>query len=315
MKILVTGSTAYDLLLGYDGSFRDSLHESSDAMTAIYLTSHFARHHGGTAANIAWNLALLGTEPLMVSTIGKDGAPYKELLRERNVDVTYLEQLDNDVTSTAIIGTDAKGNQVGFFHAGADTHGSWPDLSDCREDIAYAIISPRDESLMMKATEFCKAYAIKYFFDPGQRISSMNSDDMRRCIQGSYGLIANEYEWEVITDRLGYTSQSVLEDTSHLIVTRGENGASHFSNEGTLNIGGCKAEKLVNPTGAGDAFRAGLLHGLSAHWSMQDSMRLGCAMGSRVVELEGTLPDSVDKDDIGRRAEEAYGETLPMLKS
>ena len=311
MSILVTGSTAYDLLLGYDGSFRDSLHESSEAMTAIYLTSHFARHHGGTAANIAWNLALLGSKPLMVSTVGKDGLPYKELLRDRGVDVSYLEQLDEDVTSTAIIGTDNKGNQIGFFHAGADTYGSWPDLADRREDISYAIISPRDESLMLKAVEYCKTYAVQYFFDPGQRISSMNSDDMRRCIQGAYGVIANEYEWEVIKERLGYTPQSILEDASHLIVTRGENGASHFEPGNTESVGGCKADQVVNPTGAGDAFRSGLLHGLSVGWHMQDSMRLGCAMGSIVVELEGTLPDNLDMGDVNRRVAEAYGENLP----
>ena len=312
MRILVTGSTAYDLLLGYDGSFRDSLHESSDAMTAIYLTSHFAKHHGGTAANIAWNLSLLGSNPLMVSTVGRDGAPYKTLLQERGVDTTHVEQIDEDVTSTAIIGTDTSGNQVGFFHAGADTHGHWPDLADDREDISYAIISPRDETLMLKAVDYCKKYSISYFFDPGQRISSMNSDDMRRSIQGAFGVIANEYEWEVIKERLGYTSESILKDAMHLIVTRGENGASHFSADGTLNVGGCKADKLVNPTGAGDAFRSGLLHGLSLHWSMQDGMRLGCAMGSLVVELQGTLPDNLDMGEITRRIQEAYGEKLPV---
>ncbi|MCA9362667.1 carbohydrate kinase family protein, partial [Candidatus Kaiserbacteria bacterium] len=110
----------------------------------------------------------------------------------------------------------------------------------------------------------------------------------------------------------GYTPQSILSDAEHLIVTRGENGASHFTEGQTQNVGGCTADKVVNPTGAGDAFRSGLLHGLGSGWTMQDSLRLGCAMGSIVVELEGTLPDNLDYDDVDRRVLEAYGEKLPV---
>ncbi|MCA9370352.1 MAG: carbohydrate kinase family protein [Candidatus Peregrinibacteria bacterium] len=306
MKILVTGSAAYDILLGYDGSFQGSLRTSSESITAIYLTSHFARHHGGTAANIAWGLNLLGTDPLMVATVGRDGEEYKELLQSRGIDTTHVEKIDTEVTSTAMIGTDSDGNQVGFFHAGADTRGTWPDLADDREDIAYAIISPREESVMLKAVEYCKTFSVPYFFDPGQRISSMNSDDMKRCIEGSFGLIANEYEWEVIKERLGYTPTSVLEDTMHLIVTRGEHGVSHFDAGGTQSIGGCKADRVVNPTGAGDAFRAGLLHGLASKMTIEESLKIGNAMGSFAVEIEGTLLNTLDKDAVWQRAGEAY---------
>lgn len=301
MRILVTGSTAYDILLGYDGTFGDSLHGKSASITAIYLTSHFARHHGGTGANIAWNLKLLGTDPLLVSTVGLDGQDYVDLFATRDIDTTYVEKLESDVTSTAMIGTDSSGNQVGFFHAGADTHGSFPDLSAERDDIAYAIISPREERVMLQTVEFCKTYGVPYFFDPGQRISSMNADDMRRSIEGSFGVIANEYEWEVIKERLGYTPQSILNDTTHLIVTRGAQGVSHFDAAGTVSIPAPKADRVVNPTGAGDAFRSGLLHGLATKKTMEESLKIGCAMGSFAVEVEGTLLDYVDEGELAVR--------------
>jgi adenosine kinase len=313
VKILVNGSMAYDVLLGYDSAFRDGLDLKQDKITAIFLTSHYARHHGGTAANIAWGLNLLGVDSLMVSTVGSDGAPYKELLRERGIDVTYVEQLDSNVTSTAIIGTDSSTNQLGFFHAGADANGTWPDLTQDRDDLSYAIVSPREERLMMESISFCKKYSVPYLFDPGQRITSMGDDDLRRSIQGAYALIANEYEWGVIGSRLSLTEETITTLTPRLIVTQAEHGATCFEKDGAQTVGPCKAEQLINPTGAGDAFRAGLLAGLNANWSMLHSLRLGNAMGSLAVEIEGTLIDHVDRDAVWSRAHMTYDETLPSL--
>lgn len=313
MKILVNGSTAYDVLLGYDGDFRDSLDLSQETMTAIYLTSHFARHHGGTAANIAWNLHLLGANPLMVSTVGSDGGPYVALLRERGIDVTYVDQIESDVTSTAIIGTDSSVHQLGFFHAGADGKGDFPDLMQDRDDISYAIISPRNERMMMESVTFCKKYKVPYIFDPGQRITSMNEDDLRRSIEGAFALIANEYEWGVISSRLHLTEENISLLTERLIVTQADKGVTCFDKNGAETVGSCVPDAVINPTGAGDAFRAGLLAGLDARWNMRDSLRLGNAMGSLAVELEGTLIDHVDRDEIWERARKTYDESLPNL--
>lgn len=312
MRILVNGSMAYDLLLGCDGDFRDGIDIEADSMTAIYLTSHFKRHHGGTAANIAWGINLLGGNPLLVATVGNDGGPYKALLSERGIDVLFVDQKEDAVTSTAIIGTDSASDQLGFFHPGADSLGSWPDLSEHRDDISYAIISPRDERMMMESVAFCTTYGVPYIFDPGQRITSMNDDDLRRSIDGAFALIANEYEWGVISERLNITEENALMLCKNLIVTRGEHGVTCFSETGAETVAACAAEKVVNPTGAGDALRAGLLYGLDSGWNMRDSLRLGAAMGSAAVEIEGTLLDSIDRDVIFSRAEATYGEKLPV---
>ncbi len=315
MKILVTGSTAYDVFLGYDGSYADAIDPSAlDALSVSFFSPHYAKHHGGTAANIAWNLNLLGGDPLTVSTVGSDGGEYKALLEDRGITTRYVDQLEGHVTATAIIGTDTTERQIAFFHPGADAHGGFPDLNDERDDLSHAIISPRNAVLMMEAARWCSEYGVPYLFDPGQQVITLSDDELRFGVEHSFGVIANEYEWGLISKRLDMNEEQALTKTSMVIVTQGENGVTCFSTDGAHNIGGCKAEKVINPTGAGDAFRAGLLYGLSNNWNKTDSLRLGNAMGSFAVEIEGTLLDTIDRDQVWSRCEQTYGEKLSRIK-
>jgi adenosine kinase len=315
MRILVTGSVAYDVLLGCDGTFRDGVQWDGNAsLTAVFLAPRYKRHHGGTGANIAWNLRLLGADPLLVATVGSDGGAYAALLKERGIDTSRIEMLPDAVTSTAVIGTDSQGEQLGFFHAGADAQGSWTLSGDDREDIAYAIVSPREERVMLAAVAWCKKQGVPYIFDPGQRITSMGADDLRRCAKGAYALIANAFEWETIKNTLRTDEEGILALTDRMIVTCGEDGATFFTKEGSEAVAACSADRVVNPTGAGDAFRAGLLCGLDAGWGITDALRLGSAMGSFVVEIEGTLLDALDRDAVWQRAKHTFGTSLPQLR-
>ncbi len=313
-KILVTGSIAYDVLLGYDGSFADAISSSGiEKLSVSFLSPHFARHHGGTAANIAWNLKLLGGDPLTVGTVGRDGAEYLALFRDRGIDVSHIGMLEDHVTATAIIGTDSRERQIAFFHPGADAHGTWDDLADDREDLAYAIVSPRNPGLMMQAVRWCRQYKIPYVFDPGQLVIGLSRDELLSSIRGCHILIANGYEWELIQERTGRTAGTVLKDAEALIVTRGEQGVDLYERGGQTRIPACTPDAIVNPTGAGDAFRAGLLFGLTKKLTLTQSCRLGAAMGSFCVEREGTLLDHLLPEDVLARAEGAYGEKLPVL--
>ena len=315
-RILVVGSTAYDVLLQCDGSFADGIRSGrEDMLSAVFLTSTFARHHGGTGANIAWNLRLLQSDPLLVSTVGSDGGPYRELLSERGIDVTYVEKIDDDVTSTAIIGTDAVEHQLGFFHAGADARGTFPRLDDDRDDLTFAIISPRDERVMLHAVRWCKTFGVPYFFDPGQRITSFAKDDLLRAIEGAYGLLCNEFEWSLLCEKTNITEKAALKLTPRLIITRSERGVSCITRDGTEDIPACTPERVMNPTGAGDGLRAGLLFGLTAGWKIIDALRLGCSLASFIVEIQGTLLDTLDRDEVGERVRRAYGGDLPVLST
>lgn len=320
MRILVTGSIAYDLLLTYDGSFPAAIDPAHlEELSVAFVTPHFARHHGGTGANIAWNLRLINQDPLLVGTVGRDGGEYLALLRERGVATDYVEKLDKHVTSTAIVATDDEEHQITFYHPGADSAGSWPDLNEERESLVYAIISPRDVRVKLQALQWCQQYRVPYLFDPGQQVMAYGEDELRRAVAGSAGVIANAYEWGLLAEQMQATTDDVLEMTPFLVVTHSEQGLTIYERAGkergagTIFIPACKPDRLVNPTGAGDALRAGFLTGLAAGWTVEQAGRLGAAMGSFAVECEGTLMDSLDLNELLGRAEVTYGEVLPPL--
>ncbi|MDA1208700.1 MAG: carbohydrate kinase family protein [bacterium] len=308
MKTLVSGSMAYDLLLGYEGAFADGLDaKAADDLSMAFVTPYFAKHHGGTGVNIAWSLRLLGGDPLLVSTVGKDGGAYTALIEERGINTGYIEQLDDHMTATAIIGTDNRENQIIFFHPGADAHGSLPDLSQDRDDLSYAIVSPRNQTLMMEMLRWCHEYGVPCLFDPGQQMMAFSDDDLERAVDLCTGVIGNEHEWNLLTERLNTTEGDLLKRVEYIVVTKGDKGLTIYTQDDEINIAGCKAEKVINPTGAGDALRAGLLKGLSSGWSLRDAGRLGAAMGSFVVEIEGTLLETLDEGILEERLKNAYG--------
>lgn len=315
MKILVTGSIAYDVLLQYDGSFKDALSGSDlNALSVSFFSPHYARHHGGTASNIAWNLRLLNQEPMLVGTVGKDGGAYLTLLKERGVSVENVEMMEKHVTSTAIIGTDSSARQIAFFHPGADAHGHWPDLKDDREDIVWAIVGARNATLMIEAGRWLAAQKIPWIFDPAQQIIGMSKDDLLHGVKTSSAVFANAYEWSVLSEKTGLSVDDLLKINPLLVITQGEEGLTiHSRKERTIGLKACTPEKMINPTGAGDALRAGFLTGLSTGWTLKQCGMLGASMGSFVVEQEGTLIDFLDVKDVWSRAERTYGEALPEL--
>ena len=312
-RTLITGSVAYDVLLGYDGSFADAMEEGDiDHLSVSFFAPRYARHHGGTGANIAWNLRMLGGDPLLVSSVGaRDGGAYKALLEERGIDTKYLELVPKQVTATAIIGTDTSERQIAFFHPGADAHGTWPDLWEDRDDIVCAIISPRDPVAMMQAAEWCQKTETPYIFDPGQQVIGLGEDELKSCVSHAKGVITNAYEWDLLSARLNMSTEAVMELSGLLIVTQGDKGATIYTKQKTYVVPVCPAEKVVNPTGAGDAFRAGLLYGMSRKWDILSSARLGSVMGSLVVGIEGTLLPNIDREAVWARAEEVYGAKEP----
>lgn len=310
-KVLITGSIAYDILLGYEGSFADAIDPASlDHLSLSFFSPHFARHHGGTAANIAWNLRLLGGDPLIVGTVGSDGGAYKALLQERGIDVSYIEEKKEYVTATAIIGTDLAERQITFFHPGADAQGGWPDVQAERDDLAFGIVSARDTRQMAEGMLWCSRSKVPVFFDPGQQIIAFSADELKRFTRMSAGVIVNDYEWSLLKKAVQADERTILDLTPIAIVTHGERGVTLLSRDGTIDLPACTPDCVVDPTGAGDAFRGGLLFGLSRGWNIIAASQLGAAMGSKVVEQEGTLMDRLDLDEMRARVERTYGERL-----
>lgn len=309
--ILVTGSLTYDLFFTYEGSFRDGVSRADlDRLSLCFVTQKHARAHGGTGANIAWNLRLLQQEPLLVGTVGHDGEPYRHMLRERGIQTTHVEMLQNHATSTAVISTDAGERQITFFHPGADRDGSWPAARLDPATISCAIAAPRDIRVTMEALTWCHHHQIPCIFDPGQNMLCFTTDDLWKGLRLSTGLVVNASEWETLLSLLHTSLEGVLTHVSWVIITRGADGCSVHTREGALTIPACPVAGVVDPTGAGDAFRAGLLTGMSQGWMLSDGCKLGAALAAKVVGQQGCLLPVCDPDEIFQTVRKVYGSAL-----
>lgn len=314
MKFLINGSIAFDLLLSHDGSFLSGIDPKNlERLSVNYLAQGYKRHHGGVAANIGWNLALLGQKPVLLAAVGSDGDEYLKLLQSKGIDVSHVETVQNAVTATALIATDSDERQISFFHPGADATSVLPDFSSLKKDIAFAIMGPRNPILMLQGAKQCKKNNIPYLFDPGQLVHAFGQDEFRHAVTGSRGLVVNEYEWGIASDKLGWKEADVVAASGMLIITLGDKGIRFVTGKEDLTILACKPRHIVNPTGAGDAARAGLLIGLASGWSLQNTGRLAAMMGCLLVEQEGTLLDSLDHAVLQKRVKENYGEELPKI--
>lgn len=312
-KILVTGTLAQDHLFQYGSEFLEQLREatSMDVLSISFQPYQYVKRNGGTGANIAWNIALLGSKPLLVGNIGPDGLYYKEILQQRGIDVTYVETKDTAMTATGICCTDRQGHQIWFFYRGADAVGHWPELPI--KNINYAIIGARHHPCMLEALEWCHSNKIQSLFDPGQEILRFTPEELSTAMNLSTGIIMNEFEWGIFSKRINMTAEEVSKKTEYLIITLGENGHSIYTKNGCQTYPRCNCEKPIDPTGAGDAFRAGLICGLTNHWTLEQASKLGAAVASLVVEQDGTLLPALDHRLLQERVAEAYGESLPPL--
>lgn len=311
---LVAGSIAYDMLLSYDGSFVDGIDVNKlDELSVGYVTRHLVKHHGGTAANIAWNFALLKQSVMIAGSVGHDGDMYLKRLKEKGIDTSLVAQFPEHVTATAIIGTDSGERQITFYHPGADQETVPPDFSILKNKLSHVLVSPHNASSMEQTARACQEHGIPYIFDPGQQSLQFSRDDLRRMVHGSNAVIANAYEWSLLKEALQWTVNEVLEYTGLLVVTHGEHGLNIQTIEQSIQVKAVPTEKLVNPTGAGDALRAGFVTGLGLGWDVRDAARLGAALASFVVEQEGTQLGRLYMKELYGRAERAYGKGLPKL--
>ncbi len=309
MNFLVHGSIANDLLLGFEGSFAEILKgHDPEHLSISFFAPHLTRHHGGTAANIAWNLALLGQSPYIVGAVGHDAEDYLSLLESKGIKIDFIERHKNDMTAFAIIGTDEHGRQISFFHPGADSHAALPTFNGNIPQMQYGIVGARNPELMVEGAKQLDSLDIPFLFDPGQQAHVLSRDEFRRAVSLSYGLIVNEYEWMMSAASLQWTIPQVIEACGLLVITQGEKGLTIHTEDGEEAVPACIPDAVVNPTGAGDALRAGFLVGRALDWSLSDAARLGCSLASFVVEQEGALLDDVDMDELKVRFENGWHE-------
>lgn len=312
--ILITGTVAFDHLMNYPRRLLEEMREviAQEVLSVSFYPDRYEKRPGGTGANIAWNVALLGGNAMLVANVGPDANDYLKILQERGINTKYIEVKQTVNTSMGVCLSDPKGHQIWFFFRGADTIGHWPQIEK-KDRPAYAIIGARDNKQMLEGLEWCHAEGVPSLFDPGHEILNFTPEQLERAASLATGSIMNEFEWNMFAERINVTPEKVVEKAEYLIITKGENGYTIVTKDGSNDYPRCNCDTPVNPTGAGDAFRAGLIHGLTSHWSLEQSSKLGAAIASFVVEQEGTHLPTLNRDSLQERVREAYGEELPDL--
>src|SRR5262245_8386556 len=259
MKLIVTGSIAFDYLMSFPGKFTEHvLPEHLQRISLSFLVDSMDKRRGGCAPNIAYTLALLGERPLLMGTAGEDFGDYRTWLEAAGVDTAHVRQVPGKFTASFFCSTDQHNNQIASFYTGAMAHApelSFRDVADCR----LAIVSPNDPRAMVQYAEECRTLGIRYIFDPGQQCARMSGDELRAGAVGATIVICNDYEFEILKQKTGLDQHEILSKSDALIITKGEHGSTILTRHGASDVAAVPPTRIVDPTGVGDAFRGGLM--------------------------------------------------------
>ncbi|KAF3982434.1 MAG: carbohydrate kinase family protein [Methylococcales symbiont of Hymedesmia sp. n. MRB-2018] len=309
MSALICGSMAYDTIMVFHDKFKNHiLPDKVHMLNVSFLVPVIRREFGGCAGNIAYNLKLLGETPLIMATVGHDFEPYSQWLNCNQISTKYIKTLDNHYTGQAYITTDEDDNQITAFHPGAmnDSHqNSLP-----AENISIGIVSPDGkEGMQLHAKEFAEQN-IPFIFDPGQGMPMFNGDELLQLMDLATYATFNDYESELMQERTGLTLEQLAQKVDALIVTMGGEGSKIYSGRRCIEIPSAQAKELVDPTGCGDAYRAGLLYGIMNEDDWETTGRIASLLGSIKIEHHGTQNHSFTLDSLRQRYQESFGSTF-----
>jgi adenosine kinase len=314
MKIVVTGSIAYDYLMSFPGKFIEHfLPDHMKRVSLSFLVDTMDKRRGGCAPNIAYTLALLGERPVLMATAGEDFGEYGEWLRAAGVDTSQVKQVAGKFTASFFCSTDEDNNQIASFYTGAMAHAgelSFRTLDGC----GLAIISPNDPAAMVQYAEECRTLGIRYIFDPGQQCARMSGDELKEGVIGATLVICNDYEYELLKQKTGLSEAEILEHSGALIVTRGKDGSSVISRDGNADVEAVVPRRIVDPTGVGDAFRGGLLKGMALGLSYELSAQLGSVAAAYVLEHLGGQSHAYTFKEFMARYEEHFAPIKTVVR-
>ncbi len=307
MTIYVSGSLAYDRIMSFPGRFEDHiLPEKIHILNVCFTVNGMDEKFGGTAGNIAYSLSLLGERPLIVATAGKDFGEYEQWLVKNGLSLDGIRKIPEEFTAGAYITTDEADNQITGFNPGAMKYPSMYDFNGMNPRDSIAIVSPGCIDDMRSYSRLFKEKGTPCIFDPGQSIPALTAEDIVEMVTGSEMLISNDYELELIKKISGLQKDEILRRTKAVITTLGEHGAIVAANGQEISIPAAKAERLQDPTGAGDAFRAGLLKGLSMKNDLVESARMGAVCASFAVEKHGTQEHFFSMEHFRKRYDQNF---------
>jgi adenosine kinase len=287
MHTLICGSLAYDTIMVFQDKFKNHiLPDKIHALSVAFYVPEMRREFGGTAGNIAYNLQLLEGKPIIMATVGDDFAPYAKRLKDNKLNTTHIKQIANSFTAQAFITTDIEDNQITAFHPGAMVESHQNSVKNVA-DVSLAIIAPDGRDGMFQHAKECFDASIPFLFDPGQGLPMFNGEELLHFIEMASYLAVNDYESQVIQDKTGLNLEQLAAKVKALIVTLGGQGSHIYADGQRFEVPCVKADKIVDPTGCGDAYRAGLLYGMAQGWDWPTCGRLASTMGSIKIASRG----------------------------
>ena len=300
MSVLICGSLAFDTITTFPGRFAQQiLPDQVHILNVSFLVPSMRKEFGGCAGNIAYSLKQLGGEPMIMATLGKDGVLYRNHLEHLGISLQHVHTVDNDYTAQAIIITDQDNNQITAFHPGAMGQAHIQRI-EANPAIKLAIVAPDGRDAMIEHAEQLQAAGIPFVFDPGQGLPMFNGDELKRFVGQATWVAVNDYEGKMLAERTG---QSLAElSRGHLrglIETLGAEGCNVYVQGEVTHVPGVKAEAVVDPTGCGDAFRGGLLFGLSQGWDLVKSVALANRIGAIKIAVAGPQNYTLDRASLG----------------
>ena len=308
MDTLVSGSMAYDRIMDFDGKFSDHiLPDQLDNINVSFTVNSLTENFGGTAGNIAYSLSLLGEKPRILATIGQDYHRYFEWLDQIGVPTANIRVVEEELTAGAYITSDTQNNQITGFNPGAMKQQSGFDFDSIDPENCLAIVAPGNLGDMADYTAEYEKRGIFSIFDPGQSLPAWESSALAKCISKSKMLVCNDYEMEMICNSTGMSREQVAGTVETIIVTKGGEGCDILTASGTVEVPVVLADDAVDPTGAGDAFRGGLIKGIIEGESMERAVQMGNVAGHYAVRKWGTQQYSFTMDEFNALLENHFG--------
>lgn len=308
MKVYITGSLAFDRIMPFPGKFSDHiLPEKIHILNVSFVVSGLDEKFGGTAGNIAYTMALLDEKPIVLSQVGKDFKIYDEWLQQHGLPVEGIRTIDHEHTAGAYITTDMSDSQITGFNPGAMQHSCNYDMASIDKNSSIGIISPGNVEDMVNHPQYYRENGIKFIFDPGQQTIALGGEKLKECLEGAHMLITNDYELQMIMNSTGYSKEEVLARVDICVTTLGEHGCTIIQDGEETKVSAAKANQVIDPTGAGDAFRAGLLKGVCLGKDIETACRLGAVAAAYSVETNSPQGHRFTWDEFLKRYEENYG--------
>lgn len=312
MATLICGSFAYDTIMVFPDQFKNHiLPDKIHILNVSFLVPSMRREFGGCAGNIAYNLKLIGGDALPMGTVGQDFTPYASWMDKHGIARTCLKTIDTTYTAQAFITTDQDDNQITAFHPGAMNHSHENRVANAK-GVTLGIVAPDGRAGMLQHAQDFASAGIPFIFDPGQGLPMFNGEELLAFVDKATYVTVNDYEAQLLENRTGLTSAQLAQRVKALIVTRGAEGSLIYTNGKTLTIPCAKAEAINDPTGCGDAYRAGLLYGIARGLDWETTGRIAALLGAIKIAQHGTQNHHFTAAEFAQRFKQSFNQSMPV---